>query len=123
MRRRAAAGILLLCAAAAGGGCSDPSKELSDSREALRSWSATVDTIAAGWSDRLLPRRFAKTALQAAADELRKESRNLRETEKKLPAAAAELQRATELEARVSRLRDAVERGARTRTDSPEPHR
>ena len=113
MARGGGAVVLLLALAAGAAGCGGPEKNLEESREALRSWTATVDALDAGWRGRLLPRAFAKTALDAGDREVGKEIRRLGKTAKKLPAARAEAAAAASLRRRIASLRGAVERGER----------
>ena len=109
MRRGLAAGALLLAVAALAG-CGNPEEDLEESRQALRSWTATVEELSRGWTRSLLPAAYVKTALEASDEEVLKESRKLEKTAKRLPRAGEAIGRAAALRERIARLREAVAR-------------
>ena len=94
-------------------GCGGPSP-IDESRDALRSWSASVEVAASAWLARDVPSRYLDDLLTAAGDALRQEHTTLA---KAPPSTSADsLQRVEQsLAAAVERMRTSLEANDRAR--------
>jgi hypothetical protein len=108
LRLPASVGLLLFAFGAVA--CSNPGKQLEESRRAISSWKATLDALDQARSAGEVSKPFTRRTLETAEQELAKLSQKLEKTAQKMPEARSLVEQASALRERAARWRATVER-------------